>query len=281
MSRMPRQSAILPFICAFLVFIGLISAQGVPAHVVSTSEPIGITEKIGQTISPQLTFLDEQGTALALGGIINKPTILVLVYYTCDRFCPQMLAGLARVLPQVPLEAGKDYQVMTVSFDDSDTPATARDIKRNYLKAIGRPFPADAWRFLTGDHLNIEQLCAAAGFAFRKEEHGFAHPVALIIVSPQRLITRYIHVSKFFYGVEYPITFSAVDLSQALADAAKGKVGVSTRRDFLFCFPHEPYRQETFYRILAWIGAGTVIGLAVFFVYLSLSGRKPRKGKSA
>jgi len=206
--------------------------------------------------------------------------MLVLVYYTCSRFCPQLLAGLASALPQIGLTPAKDFQVMTVSFDANDTPALARDLKRNYLMAVNRPFPANAWRFLSGDRANIEQLCTAVGFTFRKEHDGFAHPVALIILSPDRRITRYIHVAKFAYGVEYPITFSPIGLSQALAAADKGKTGAATREGFLFCFPHEPQRQQVFYHILAAVGAGTIIGLALLFVYLALSGRKPREGKN-
>jgi protein SCO1/2 len=263
-----------------IVSLCLVFVQGAVGHAPVSGEPIGIDEKIGQTIPANLTFFDEQGRQTTLGAIMRKPTILVLVYYTCSRFCPQLLAGLATALPQLGLTAAKDYQVMTVSFDASDTPALARDLKRNYLMAIGRPFPENAWRFLTGDRRNIEQLCTAVGFSFRKEHDGFAHPVALIILSPERRITRYIHVTKFAYGVESPITFSPIGLALALADASQGKAGAATGREFLYCFPHEPYRQQGFYHILAAIGAGTIIGLALLFVYLALSGRKPREGKN-
>jgi protein SCO1/2 len=169
---------------------------------------------------------------------------------------------------------------MTISFDANDTPALARDLKRNYLMAIGRPFPADAWRFLSGDRANIEKLCTAAGFSFRPEHDGFAHPVALIILSPDRRINRYIHVTKFAYGVEYPITFSPIGLAHALTAASQGTTGAVTGKEFLFCFPHEPQRQQGLYHILAAVGAGTIIGLTLLFVYLALSGRKPREGKN-
>lgn len=263
-----------------LVSLCLVFAQTAAGHAPASTQPIGIEEKIGQILPAGLTFFDEQGRQTTLGTIIRKPTICVLVYYTCGRFCPQLLAGLASALPQLELTADKDYQVMTVSFDANDTPALARDLKRNYLMAVNRPFPEDAWRFLSGDRENIKKLCAAAGFAFRKEMDGFAHPMTLIILSPQRKITRYIHVSKFAYGVEYPITFSPIGLSQALAAASQGKAGAVTGKEFLYCFPHEPYRQQRFYHILAAVGAGTLIGLALLFVYLALSGRKPREGKN-
>jgi protein SCO1/2 len=248
-------------------------------HSLDTDQSIGIDERIGETITPDIVLSDEEGRATVLGDLIRKPTILVLVYYTCGRFCPQVLAGLAAALPDVRLVADQEYQVITVSFDETDTPATARHLKRNYLKAMERPFPADAWRFLTGSRENIKELCDAVGFTFRKEMHGFAHPVALIILSPSRKITRYIHVSKFSYGVAYPITFSAVDLSQVLTDASRGKIGAATHKEFLYCFPHEPEGQQRFFHVLMLIGAGTVIALVAFFVYLSLNRRKRQEGK--
>jgi protein SCO1/2 len=266
-------------ICLTLAAFSILPLHSTWAQASSPNQPIGIEERIGQTIPANLTFADEQGRQLTLGAVIRKPTVLVLVYYTCSRYCPQLLAGLASALPQLQLQAAKDYQVMTISFDASDTPATARDLKRNYFMAVNRPFPADGWRFLSGDRANIEKLCTAVGFTFRKEHDGFAHPMALIILSPDRRITRYIHVAKFAYGVEYPMTFSPVGLSQALADASQGRLGVSTGKGFLFCFPHEPYRQQGFYHILAWIGAGTILCLVVFFVYLAASGRKKQEGK--
>jgi protein SCO1/2 len=268
-----RLSSLLHLIL-ILVLTNLISVPGVGGQTPHTSQPIGITQKLGQTIPAQLIFADEQGGSVMLGDLIRKPAILTLVYYNCSRFCPQMLEGLAAVVSQLALSPDKDYQIVTVSFDQSDTPAIARDSKRNYVKAIQGPFPEDAWRFLTGDDKNIRQLCDATGFGFRREMHGFAHPVALIILSPSRKITRYIHISKFSYGVAYPITFSAIELSQALVDAALEKVGSATKKEFLYCFPHEPQGQQRFFSILTTVGAITVVCLAAFFAYLSLTGRK-------
>ena len=269
-------------LCLVVLTLGVLSLL-TPAsslgHDLASTKPIGIKERLGAIVPSDITLSDEQGRPMALGAIVRKPTILVLVYYTCSRFCPQTLAGLAAALPQLERMPDKDYRIITVSFDASDTPALAQDLKRNYRKAVQGPFPADAWRFLTGDRRNIERLCAAVGFTFRMETHGFAHPMALIILSPERRITRYIRVSKFFYGVEYPLRFSAIEVSQALADAAHERIGVSTGTGFLFCFPHEPTGQQRFFHILGIVGIGTVITLGAFFFYLLLSGGKKRKGK--
>jgi protein SCO1/2 len=219
-----------------LVLLCLLFLQPANSHGTAGTQPIGITERINQTIPASLTFFDEQDRPIHMGDMITRPTIMMLVYYRCSRFCPQLLAGLAQALPHVPLQAARDYQVITISFNPLDTPALARDLKRNYCMAVNSPFPAAGWRFMTGDRKNIEQLCTAVGFRFRKEHDGFAHPVALIILSPERRISNYIHCSKFSYGVEYPIIFSPTGLSQALTDAAQGRLGASSGEDFLLCF---------------------------------------------
>ncbi len=180
------QASKLACLCLILLSLCLVFLQTAVAHAPAGTQPIGIEEKIGQTIPPDIVLSDEQGRKVTLAALIKRPTIVTLVYYKCSRFCPQLLAGLASALPHVELTADKDYQVMTVSFDANDTPALARDLKRNYLMAVNRPFPADAWRFLSGDRANIEKLCTAVGFTFRKEMDGFAHPMTLIILSPDR-----------------------------------------------------------------------------------------------
>ena len=111
---------------------------------------IGIDEKTGQTIPADITLFDENGAEVRLGDLLGRPVILNLVYYTCDRICPQMLEGLARVLPSLSLTPDRQYRVLTVSFDETDTPKLAQSKKNDYMTAIGKPFPESAWRFLTG-----------------------------------------------------------------------------------------------------------------------------------
>jgi protein SCO1/2 len=165
--------------------------------------------------------------------------------------------------------------VLTVSFDETDRPMDAREAKKNYIKAIGRPFPEDTWRFLTGDPDNIMRLSKAVGVRFTRAGHGFVHPEVLIFLSPQGKITRYLQAPTFNYGLPSNMTFSAVDLKTALGDASAGKVFTSgTGVSPLFCFLHEPANQERFFNMLKVSGALTLIGLFVLFVYL-ISLKKP------
>jgi protein SCO1 len=240
----------------------------------SGSNEIGIQERLGQSIPLDLTFNDEQGSEVKLQDLVNKPTIFVLLYYSCEHICPQMLFGLSEVLSKSDLTPGRDYQVIALSFDEMDTPEAARNLKRNYIKAINKPFPEDAWKFLTGDRENIGKISRAVGINYKKVMHGFIHPEVLIVLSPRGKITRYLLVSKFSYGVSYPMTFPAVDFAGALTDASKGTIGESIKRIPLICFPHEPELQNRFFRVLAISGAVMLLLVIGLFIYLRVSSKK-------
>lgn len=235
---------------------------------------IDIVDRTGQSIPLELTFRNEQGSPVVLKQVVTKPTILVLVYFTCDRICPQMLGALATALGDVKMVPGKDYHVLSVSFDVRDTPAVAQKIKKNYMVATGMPFPDDAWLFLTGDSDAIEKLTGAAGFRFQAVGKEFVHPSVLIFLSPEGKITKYLPVETFRYGTQAPIRFSPMEVRNALADASQGKVWLGPRNPVLLCFPHMPGNQANFFTILAGAGIATLIGLAGYFIHLRKKERR-------
>jgi protein SCO1/2 len=239
---------------------------------------IGIEEKMGELIPPDLVFRDEKGADVKLGALFGKPAILTLVYYTCEHVCPLMLSGLSQALPRLAVVAGKDYRVITVSFDETDTPEKARDVRKNYIKAAGSAFPEEGWKFLTGDRESIQKLTQSVGFRFRKDIHGFNHPVVLIFLSPEGKISKYLPVTKYQYGAEYPITFSSFDLNVSLAEAAQGKAVTGLKKALLYCFSHEPPGQSKFFNFIAVVGLITLAAMAAFFIYLHVSTRRYRKG---
>jgi len=238
------------------------------------SQDIGISEKTGGRIPLDLTFRDENGAFVNLRDIIRKPTILTLVYLTCDRTCPQALGGLAVAMGNVKLTPGMDYQLITVSFDERDDPSIAREKKVNYIKATGMHFPQDAWKFLTGDRESIKSLTDAVGFHFQQESHGFIHPVVLIILSQEGKITGYDYLSKYQYGVEYPIIFSPAELTVELANASRGTVSSTLKKQVIYCFTHQPANQDRFFRLLSIAGMITLLLVIGFFVYLKTMGEE-------
>jgi protein SCO1 len=270
---------ILALTLGLLIFLfptGLAAHEELLTAEQAASAGVGIEEKTGQTIPADITLYDENGAEVRLGDLLGKPVILNLVYYTCDRICPQMLSGLARVLPQLSLTPEKQYRVLTVSFDETDTPGIARSKKDNFMTAIERPFPAEAWRFLTGQRKSINRLTEATGFQYRRDSHGFIHPVVLIFLSPEGKIMNYMQVTKYAYGQAYPVTFSPFDLDVALTEAAQGRAVTGIQKAVLYCFAHEPPGLEKFFGILSVVGFITLAAMAAFFIYLKVTEKRYR-----
>ncbi len=249
------------------VLLALLLQGRTGAEETGYSKP-GLDEKPGDLIPLDLTFTSENDQKVRLKELIDRPTCLVILYYDCSHICPQLLGGLAKSLDNLQLIPGKDYRVITLSFDDSERPEEARIQKRNYIKAITRPFPEDAWRFLTGDRNNIRRLTDAVGIKYKKEEHGFIHPEVLIFISPRGVITRYLNVPKFNYGVADPMLFSAFDLKSAFTDAAAGRISTGGSVTPLYCFLHEPANQERFFNILKVSATLTVLAFVFLFLFL-------------
>ncbi len=237
-------------------------------------DAVGLEERAGQFIPSDLVFRDERGDTVMLKSLMEKPSVLILTYYTCSHICPQMLGGLAEVLNKLPFQPGKDYGLITLSFDESDTPEDARSQKANYVRAANMPFPEGAWKFLTGEGNAIRKLSEAVGIRVKRADHGFVHPEVLIFVAPGGRITRYLPVSKYHYGVAYPVTFSEVDLVTGITEAAQGKVSTAAKKEPLYCFLHEPVQQKRFFSMLRISGVITLALLFLLFFFL-------RKGKSS
>ena len=280
-------TGVLPiFVLLILFFPGVTHG-----HEATPSDAAGIVEKTGQGVPLDLDFLDEDGGSVKLRDLVNKPTILTLVYYSCSGVCPQMLGALASALGGVKLEPGKDYEVMTISFDKDDTPAIAKEKKVNYIKAAGATFPADAWKFLTGGEESIGLITKAVGFSFqkdssigtvgfgsRKESRGFIHPAVLIFLSPDGKVTKYMYLEQSHYGTLAPLSFSSSEVTTALIDAAKGKVRAGSSNPIRICFPGISEQQEQFYTLMAIIGAATLLCVIAFFIYLRKTSRQSGRG---
>ena len=245
-------------------------------HQYDAAGNVGIVEKSGQIIPPDLIFRDENGRALRLGDLTAKPVILSLVYYTCEHICPQVLLGMARVVSRVGLTPGRDFSLVTVSFDETDTPAVALRVKENYMKAAG-PLPEGSWKFLTGSSSNIAALTGSLGFSFKWVSPGFTHPVVLVILAPGGKISRYIYVEKYQYSVALPVIFSPVEMKMALQAAATGGVVSTLKTALLYCFAHEPEGQGKFFNMMAIVGLASLLMLAAFFLYLRFTSKRFRR----
>jgi len=269
---------ILLFLCLWvLLSMNIGYGHDLPGTKDPGSVGIGIEEKTGLHVPKDLYFHDETGREIKLADLLGKPVILTLVYYTCDRICPFLLSGLSQAVPRLDMAKGKDYRIITVSFDETDTPGTVRNIKKNYIRAAATDASDDGWTFLTGNRESIDKLTRSTGFSFRKDRSGFDHPVVLIFLSPDGKISKYLYVTKYSYGAEYPITFSSFDLNLALTEASEGKAVTGLRKAVLYCFSHEPPGQSKFFNFMAIVGALTLLAMVSFFIYLQWSSKRYRK----
>jgi len=233
---------------------------------------IGIDERLGKVIPLDLTFYDEDANPVNLKQLIHRPTILAPVYYSCPNVCSFLLFNLAGVVNKMPSEAGKEYQVLTFSFDETEKPSLALEKKKMYLKMIEKPFPEEAWRFLTGDEVTIHKLTDAIGFHFKRQGQDFLHPVSLVILSPNGKITRYL------YGTE----FLPFDLKMALLEASEERVGPTLSKVLRFCFSYDPQGRKYVFNTLKVTGIVTLLFALSLILFLVLKGkRKPIKEESS
>jgi protein SCO1/2 len=218
-----------------LVFIFLtaffFSPKNGEAHVEhpKDQQKIGMDEKLGQFIPLEVTFHDENGDPVNLKQLIHTPTILALVYYHCPNVCSLLLQNLADVLNRLPAEPDKEYRILSVSFDETEKPDLALEKKRMYLNMIEKPFPQEAWRFLTGDKENIHKLTEAVGFHFKRVGEDFEHPVSLIILTPDGRINRYMNGTDIL----------PFDLKMGLIEASQGRIGPTISKVVRFCFSYD------------------------------------------
>jgi protein SCO1 len=188
---------------------------------------------------------------------------MVFAYYDCPMLCTMVINALASALDVLSLEPGKDFEIVTVSFDPRDTPATASAKKTAYISRYKKPGAVAAWHFLTGDQLSIDRLTKAAGFRYiwDKETKQFAHPTGIVVLTPDGRLARYL------FGIEY----GPRDLRYAIVEASNGKVGSAMDSLLLYCYHYDPMTGRygvAIMRAIRIAAAATVFVLGAFIVVM-------------
>ncbi|MBM4168750.1 MAG: SCO family protein [Ignavibacteria bacterium] len=252
---------------SLLVFSTLIYSSIAFAQDRSGAKPeVGIEEQLGTTIPADLEFYDEHGQIVTLGDLVNKPTILTLVFYRCQGICTPLLMETASIVDKMGLEPGQDYQILTLSFDFTEKPSLAQAKKFNFLKALEKKVPNDFWRFLTGDSANVFALTNAVGFYFKPEEDQFIHPGALIFLSPERKVTRYL----------LGITYLPFDVKMALMEASEGRTGPTIAKLLKFCYTYDAEGRTYAMNITRIAGIGILLLIGVFVTFVVLKPKRAR-----
>ncbi len=238
-------------------------------------EKVGIDQRLDAQVPLDLTFRDEAGRTVALRDYFSgKPVILTLVYYECPMLCTQVLNGAVAAFKTMNFTAGKEFEVITVSFNPKDTAALAAGKKTTYLNKYGRPDAAAGWHFLTGDQPAIDALAKAVGFRYVYDEatEQYVHASAMMLLTPQG------RMSKYFYGIEYPPR----DIRLGLIEAADNKIGTAVDQMLLYCYHYDPSAGKYSMVVMNVLRLGGVVTLvAIGGFVLAMVARERRKPKTA
>lgn len=226
---------------------------------------VGITQRLGAQVPLGATFKDENGKLVSLGSYFGKqPVVLILAYYRCPMLCSEVLSGAATALKNVGFKIGRQFEVLTVSFDPRDTPEIAAAKKQTYIKDYGDPLAAAGWHFLTGQKDQIDSLANAVGFHYQYDPKTgqYAHAAGLVVISPKG------KVAQYFYGVEFP----SRDLHLAVVQSSSEKIGSFADEIVLYCCKYDlgtGRYEAVIARVLQIVGAFTILivggGLLLFF----------------
>jgi len=225
---------------------------------------VGIDQRLNQQAPLDLTFVDENGQTVKLGQYFGqKPVVLALVYYQCPMLCSQVVNGLTASLNVLSFNVGREFNVVTVSFDPRDTPASANETKQRMLKRYHRPGSEQGWHFLTGKKDQIDALTQAVGFryAWDPEIQQYAHASGIMLLTADG------HVAQYYYGIEY----SPRDLKLGIVQTSHGKVGGLVEQVLLYCYHYDPAKGKygaAIFNILRVSALATILVLGGFMLLM-------------
>lgn len=239
---------------------------------------VGFDQNIDKQIPLDVTFTDESDTPVQVGKYFGtRPVVLNFVYYDCPVICLQTLSSLASTLTALSQEPGKDFEIVTISFDPRETPALALRKKTEFVERTGKPQIGAGWHFLTGTKASIDRLTRAAGFRYVWDEpsNQFAHPTGIIVLSYAGRISRYL------FGIDY----GPRDLRLAIVDASAGKAGSRIDRALLYCYHYDITTGRYSLAIMRTVqvaGAATVLSIGtLIFAMTRRSTSRPSTRPSA
>lgn len=244
-----------------VVFSSIAAAQ--PARPAAL-RGVGIDQKLDQQVPLDLPFVDESGRAVELQQYFGKrPVVLALVYYQCPMLCNLVLNGLVYSLDKISLAPGKDYELVTVSFDPRETHELAAAKKQNYVEKFDRPGVAAGWHFLTGQDGPIRSLADSVGFqySYNPVTNQFAHAAGIIVLTPQGRVARY------FFGINY----QPQDVRLGLVEASANKIGSPVDQFLLYCFHYDPAQGKyglVIMNVLRALGSATVLAMGALILVL-------------
>ncbi|MHA7112018.1 SCO family protein [Sunxiuqinia elliptica] len=233
----------------------------------SNDPEIGVVEHLDEFLPEDIyiTGLDSQRVRLL--DLIDKPTILNFVYYRCPGICSPLMEGLAEVMDKSDLIPDQDYQVLTISFDPTETLELAERKKTNYLNLVNKKEAiAQGWKFYVSDSASIAKSTQAVGFKYKRTGNDFLHAASVMVISPKGKITRYLN----------GVYFLPFEFKMAIIEANKGQSGPTINKILQFCYSYDPKGQTYVLNVTKVAGTIILFFAIVIFLYLIL---KPKRKK--
>jgi protein SCO1/2 len=233
---------------------------GVSSGLPAALKTVGIEQKLNEQLPLDAELKNEDGENVKLGSYFGKerPIVLALVYYECPMLCNEVLNGLTGSLKGISFNAGKEFDVIALSFDarENDKPELAKNKKASYLGRYGRSGTENGWHFLTGTQGEIDKVTNAVGFNYKFDEatNQFAHAGGVMVITPDGKISRYL------YGIDY----APKDLKFSLMDSAAGNIGSPVEQLYLYCFHYDPSTGKyglTILKVLRLMAIATILGI--------------------
>ena len=254
---------------------GTLHAQAVPSNTGPSAatmpralQNVGFEPPLNGPMPLDLPFRDETGRSVRLRDYFGqqKPVVLAFVYYGCPMLCDQVEQGVVGVLRMLTFNPGRDYEVVFVSFDSRETPEMATEKKKKALAHFRRPETDSGWHFLTGAKESVEAATKAANFrfSFDAKNNLFAHAAGVMILTPDG------HISRYFYGIEYP----GRDMRLGLVDASAGRIGTPIDHVLLFCYHYDPTAATYSASILKIIRLGGILTILCIVGGILISRRR-------
>ena len=230
-------------------------------------QKVAFEQRLNEQLPLDLPFRDENGAAVRLGDYFGrKPVVLAFVYYECPMLCTQVLNGLESAMRVIDESIGREFDVVTVSFDPRETSVLASGKKKAYLDRYQRAGAEQGWHFLTGDQPSIDALTKAAGFSFYWDDQTqqFAHASGIVVATPAGRLSRY------FFGIDY----SARDLKFALIESSSEKIGSLADRLLLYCYHYDPATGNYGFLAMRAVRLGGVVTLVALVGFMFVSIRR-------
>jgi protein SCO1 len=220
---------------------------------------VGFEEKQGQFADLNARLVNESGDTVRLKDVINKPTMLNMVYFECPGTCSPLMWGVSKFIDDVDLVPGKDYQVITISFDPSEKIDLGIKKKASYISTMKKKEAAAGWLFFVSDSANIAKLTQSIGFDYQKINNQFVHPTGLIALGSDGKIIRYLR------GIE----FLPFDIKITMVEAAEGKTGPSINRLLAICYSYDDQGNKFVFNVTR--VSAIVISFFVVLIFLVLA----------